>query len=176
MRSRLIVCLLTVAASPLLARAEAPRYRWQPNSQFVYQVEIIADSPIETDTMRGYVIFDVISPSDPLKIKYKGGLSKTSKKKVATSSGRGPFGPFGPGGGNPFNRPVNPFKGLEQTTNEIVVTPTGEVLTVAGSSQLPYLLGNLSLLFFEPLPESDLKTWKLDSGIVITLISALRQS
>lgn len=53
MRLRLIISLVMFVVSSTLVRAEAPRYRWQPNSRFVYQVDITADSPLQTDTMTG---------------------------------------------------------------------------------------------------------------------------
>ena len=139
-----IVYLAIIAASPGVTCAEAPRYRWQPNAQFVYQVLITADTPLETEIMSGHIVYDVVSASEPLKVKYRGGLTKTTRMKpgAATGSRGGPFArdPFGPAGGSPFARRVNPFQGLEQTTNEISLKPSGEILAVTGSSQLPYLL------------------------------------
>jgi hypothetical protein len=170
--SFVIVCLVIIAASPAVTCAEPPRYRWQPNAQFVYQVRITADTPLETEIMSGHIVYDVVSAGEPLRVKYKGGLTKTTKTKPGAATGPrgGPLArdPFGPAGGNPFARRVNPFQGLEQTTNEISLKPSGEILAVTGSSQLPYLLGNLSLLPFEPLPDADQKSWNVEGGILIT--------
>ena len=92
--------------------------------------EIVADLPTEIETLKGRTVFTVKSIESPLKLDYRGGLSKTTKRKASarSSSPRG-FGPFGPGrigpppsAFSPFARRVNPFKGLEQTSNEISLT------------------------------------------------------
>jgi hypothetical protein len=140
----MMVCFGIIAASPAITCAEPPRYHGQPYSQFVYQVRITADTPLETEILSGHIVYDVVSAGEPLRVKYKGGLAKTTKTKPGTATGPrgGPLArdPFGPAGGNPFARRVNPFQGLEQTTNEISLKPSGKILAMTGSSQLPYLL------------------------------------
>ncbi len=155
--------------------AEAPRYQWKDGQEFVYQVEIVADLPAEVETMTGHAVYTVKSAADPLKISYRGGLGKVTKRKPGAGSSRpSAFGPFGPRGFappppfSPFARRSNPFQGLEQTTNEVSLTARGVILALKGTSHLPYLLGNLSLLPFETLPESDQQAWSVESGVLIT--------
>jgi hypothetical protein len=170
MMLRLTVFFLAILPVVSVSRAEAPRYRWQPNQQFAYDVQVTADLPDKVETLSGRIVYRVRSTGEPLKISYQGGLAKSAKNKPSASSRPGPFGPpgfFAPPPPGPFDRPVNPFQGLTQTSNEITLTSQGEVQAMEGSSQLPYLLGNLSLLVFEPLPESDQPSWKVESGVTI---------
>ncbi|MDA1055261.1 MAG: SHD1 domain-containing protein [Planctomycetota bacterium] len=181
MGTRIGLCLLAACLVATTAQAEPLRYRWAADGQFVYDIEITADLPDAVETLTGKIVFQVKSTDSPAKISYRGGLTKATKKKPSASS-NGPRGPFDdvfgrpPAFGSPFDRPVNPFKGLEQTTNEVVVSSTGSILAMEGSSQLPYLLGNLSLLVFEPLSETEQANWKVESGVTISEKSDRRQS
>jgi len=60
------------------------------------------------------------------------------------------------------------MRGLTQTNNELVVAGNGEVLSMQGDSQLPYVLGNLSLMAFEPLGDGAQKSWRVANGVTIT--------
>ena len=158
--------------------AESLRYRFGPDQQFAYEVEITADMPTQVETLKGVISYKATSTGDPLKVTYQGGLKKSTKTKPGKSSGRSGFGPPGfgrPGGfpfpmgmGGPFGRSSNPFMGLTTTSNDITLTPRGRVLAMKGDSQLPYLLGNLSILIFEPLPDKYEKSWTVDNGVTIT--------
>lgn len=160
MGTRIGLCLLAVCLVASTTLAEPLRYRWAADGQFVYDVEITADLPDAVETLTGKIVYQVKSTDSPSKITYRGDVTKATKKKpsAASNSPRGPFDDFfgrPPAFGSPFDRPVNPFQGLEQTTNQVVVSSTGSILAMEGSSQLPYLLGNLSLLVFEPLSETE---------------------
>jgi len=48
------------------------------------------------------------------------------------------------------------------------MTSRGAVQTLSGESQLPLLLGNLSLLIFEPLPQNAERKWSEQHGISVT--------
>ncbi len=138
-----------------------------------YQVNIVADLPDEVETLSGAITFKVKSPTTPARLTFSGGLTKTTQRKPGSTSnspGLGPFGPGfgGPGRHSPLAQRSNPFKGLERTTNDLVIDSRGNVSSLTGSSQLPYLLGNLSLLVFEPLHEGNEKNWIYDSGVTIS--------
>lgn len=159
-----------------LSAADPLRYRGQPDQVFAYSVTITAEMPETIETLTGQISYRIKSPGDPMQVTYSGGLVKSEKNKPNRQpQGGPPFGPpFGPrfGGppvpiGGPFGRSANPFKGLENTTNEIGLSARGQITTLQGSSQLPYLLGNLSLLIFEPLPEQDQTTWTVQGGVSI---------
>ncbi len=160
----LVLCGLSIHQS---AHAAGPlRYRPQLEG-FAYEVEIVADLPSEVQTLKGTISYEVESADAPLKLKYQGGLNKSVKPKPNSSpSPRG----FGPPGmrfhGGPFGR-GNSFQGIGRAINQLTLTSRGEVRSMEGSSQLPFLFGNLSILVFEPLPESDKKSWSVKTGVSV---------
>ena len=151
------------------------RYRWQEGRVFAYEVEITADRDGYVDTMKGVVAYTAkAAEGDQLKVTCRGGVKRSRKTKPGQSSGaaRGPFGPrFGP---RSFPRgprglfESTPFKWLGTTTNTITLTSLGMIQSLEGDSQLPYLLGNLSLIVFEPLPQQAQSSWTVGSGVTIT--------
>ncbi len=93
---------------------------------------------------------------------YTGGLATKSKYNDSANSRFGP-----PSFSRRFgiaNRMGIFFSGMK---NRISLTPLGKLRSMDGSSQLPYLLGNLSIMAFEPLSENDQKTWTSKNGISI---------
>ncbi|MBN2291964.1 MAG: hypothetical protein JXM70_06030 [Pirellulales bacterium] len=144
------------------ATAAPLRYAPKANEKFAYKVEITADMPDKIETSNGTISYEVKSIGNALKFDYSGGLHRTTKAKESAHIG--------------FAVPVFPpdfgfgsiHRGLGHTTNRISLTPRGEVNSLEGTSQLPYLLGNLSLLIFEPLAEKDQKTWTSDKGISVS--------
>lgn len=152
------------------AGAEELAYQWKPGQKFSYEVGVTIDSDSETSNYKGVIHYTVgnVSPGQAT-VTYKGGLKETKKYKAIR---RGGFGPFGPGGfrppsiPSPFSQPT--FRGKTQTTNKITITPRGQTLAMEGDSQLPYLIGNVSLLPFEPLPDGDVTRWTDDGGVSIT--------
>lgn len=156
------------------------RYAGKPDQTVGYRIEIIADRDDVTETLAGVVTYKFQSATESsLCLTYSGGLSKKSKAKSSGSNSR--FGglPFGPDmfpsrAFGPFSR--TPFKGLVTTTkNELTLLPTGEIHSLEGDSQLPYLLGNASLLVFEPLPEQPKESWSVNLGVSITEEGGRRQ-
>lgn len=167
-RKFFVISLLLVLSVSSARSAEPLRYKLTKNQRFSYQVDVIADLPDKVETLSGIISFTATSTTDPLGVAYRGGLKKSTKKKPGASSGGGGFDPFGGLPVDPFARPRNPFKGLETTTNKVSLTSAGKILAIEGSSQLPYLLGNLSLMAFEPLAGSEKGSWKVDSGVTIS--------
>ncbi|MCA9146251.1 MAG: hypothetical protein KDB05_25860 [Planctomycetales bacterium] len=172
-RATFLVLITAAFVPPTVARAQPSdlRYQWEKGKQFAYELAITADTPTTVTTYKGIIRYTVDASDDKQsRLTYRGGTHETSKSKASSQPrGFGPFGPFGPGRPsfpNPFSRPT--FAGKIQTTNRITLSARGGVLAMEGDSQLPYLLGNVSLLPFEVLPESGEQTWKVDSGISIT--------
>lgn len=158
--------------------AQSMRYRIEPKQVIPYTVTITGETPTSTETLAGIIAFTGSkADSETLTIEYSGGLTKTVKSKASNRGPRG-FGPggFGPGGfgrpggppipRSPFDRPD--FGGLTQSTSEMVLTTTGSIKSMRGDSQLPFLLGNLSLMPFELLPSEDVSEWSDGNGLSIT--------
>ena len=168
-----LACAGTFATLP--AKGASPdklSYGGQKDQAVGYQIEITADRQNEIDTLKGVVWYEYQSVSkEAIRLTYKGGLTRSSKAKPSSE-----YSPFGlPRFGSPFgrSRPYDPFsnmrfQGLTTTTNEICLSSMGEVESMEGDSQLPYLLGNASLLVFEPFPERSKQSWSVSTGISIT--------
>lgn len=170
--SSLAILLSVAGSAQTRARAAEPlRYRWQPGGPFAYEIEVTADTPDSLETYRGRLVYTLAgSEGGVLKLTCSGGLTKSEKPKSGASSSPWDFGPFGPRGiGVPFGlRAPNPYPGLGQTTSTLTITPQGQVRTLEGNSQLPWLLGNLSLLILESFPEGDEPSWEEKGGVLIT--------
>ncbi len=170
-----VVAFLVVSAG-MSARAESPgklRYLAAEERTVAYRIEITADRDDCVETLEGVVTYQIKPGQHELiQVDYSGGLSKSTKAKPSQSSSRfgmPRFGPrmFGPSRAlSPFSRPA--FRGLTKTKSQLTLTPLGEIQSMEGDSQLPYLLGNASLLIFEALPEAEKESWSVTSGISIT--------
>jgi hypothetical protein len=141
------------------------RYQPRADAMFLYKVKIVAELPDRVETSEDTISYKVKSTGEIVKLVYSGGLSKSTKHKDESSSARRYSGPL------PFYRGSSTYGRLPGNTrhkeNRISLTPRGGVQTLEGSSQLPYLLGNLSTFIFEPLPEKDQKSWTLEASVSI---------
>lgn len=157
--------------------ADAPEMRYSaPKSKVFYQVKITVDTPTEVATYAGQTSYQARqSKSKNVSLKFQGGLKKSAKAKGrSTGFGRrrGPGGPRRPGGGGP-PRPGFPFgssqgtTALQQTTSNIELTTTGDILSLTGQSQIPVPLGHLSLLVFDALPDEAKDSWSTENGVVL---------
>ncbi|MDG2220352.1 MAG: SHD1 domain-containing protein [Rubripirellula sp.] len=181
----LCTLVLVLGLTPTEAFGQQLAYQWDDGQKFSYTVEIVVDTDSEAITYRGMTNYTVESSNETQSVlSYRGGLSESKRtKQRSTRRGSRGFPGFGgpPGFGGlpsfggprgfggppgPFSRPN--FAGKTMTSNRITLSTRGEVLALEGDSQLPYLLGNVSLLPFEPLPKPGKRTWKYDSGISIT--------
>ena len=165
-----------VVSVGVCAGADEPgklRYLAAEERTVAYRIEITADRDDCVETLEGIVTYQ-IKPGrhELIQADYSGGLSKSTKSKPSESPSRfgvSRFGPrmFGPSRAlSPFSRPT--FRGLTKTKNQVTLTSLGEIQSLEGDSQLPYLLGNASLLVFEALPEAEKESWSVTSGISIT--------
>lgn len=158
-----------------LSAQQPLRYSIGAQQVVPYTVKIEAETPVAVETLSGIMAYTGKQKENgTLTIQFSGGLSKTSKSKSNSgrSGGFGPggFGPGGrPGGGiprSPFDQPD--YRGLTQSTSDLVLTDTGSVKSMRGDSQLPFLLGNLSLMPFDALPTDNREQWEEGTGLTIT--------
>lgn len=119
------------------------RYLWQPQQKFSYKITITVEEDDKTTKFQGMTHYEVLAANaEQMKVTYRGGLHEQVSPKSGNRLG-GPFGPrgFGPGFGamgprgfggppSPFSRPT--FAGKVQTTNQLVITPLGRVITMEG--------------------------------------------
>lgn len=148
------------------------RYDWKSGSTVAYEVSITADRPDAEDKLSGVITFTVKSAGDEqLEITYTGSLGRKETPKPGSQSSSGPRRPGPPsrstGGPRGFLGSTT-MTGLTWQTNELRLTKTGDFLSLKGSSHLPYLLGNLSLLPFENLSAEPKNAWEHGSGATIS--------
>ncbi|CAN0449891.1 unnamed protein product, partial [Hapterophycus canaliculatus] len=98
------------------------------------------------------------SSESQVRLRFSGGLKETRKSNESLRSIRMPTlprmrPPFGPRFGSAS-------RGTTNTTNSLTLSASGETLALKGESQLPYLLGNLSLLPFERLSADGSERWQ----------------
>lgn len=175
-RCAVALCLAYVLTfMPKSVSADELLYLWKPQQKFSYNITVTVEENDKTTTFQGMTHYEVTSANaEQMKLNYRGGLPEQVKMKQSNRAsgpfgprGMGPFGPRGFGGPpSPFSRPS--FTGKVQTNNQIIITPKGRVLSMEGDSQLPFLLGNVSLLPFETLPKGEQKQWVVDSGVSIS--------
>ncbi len=147
--------------------AEPMRYQWTDGQKFSYEVAIEVESPGATTTYKGLIHYSVTKGgADQSTVTYRGGLKESKSYKGSSRGGFPGRFPGPPSFSSPFSRPT--FAGKTQTTNKITIGSRGGVLAMTGDSQLPYLLGNLSLIPFESLPAGQENRWDSDTGVSIT--------
>ncbi|MEZ6122597.1 MAG: SHD1 domain-containing protein [Planctomycetaceae bacterium] len=146
------------------------KYALADGASVHYRVTIVVDTPGEKNTMSGVISYTGKGDADgQLKLEYSGGLQSRTQSK---SSGppRGFRGPGRPGGPPPglFNRNAIRFDGLTNTTSLVTIRPNGEVVSMQRDSQIPYMLGNLSILPLEALADDAQASWRSGQGITVT--------
>lgn len=162
-----VVWLMIIACLP--AEAAELHYQIQPQQIVPYQVDITVKTPTTVETMSGLIAFTGKAVNDKsCTVVFVGNLSQQTKY----TDNRGQRSRFGIRRGMPplpgFMGQGVSFGGLFRTTNTLVIGHQGDIQSLTGQSQLPWLLGNLSLLPFEALPPDERQEWEVDSGISVT--------
>lgn len=151
-KAALLSLFFTASALPAADEAPQLRYGWKTGQTHVYNVTIEADYGDYFEILSGTPLYQVTAADqDSIKLTTRGGLAekqqlKPEKKGILL---RGPRTPF------------SPFTGVGSTRGmELVINDRGEMISAKGSTQLPFLLGDLSLLMLDRLPKDAAKTWK----------------
>ncbi|MCM2370966.1 SHD1 domain-containing protein [Aporhodopirellula aestuarii] len=172
MRQRPIAFVLFFCLSLIFSNASAQPLEYQLSKDQVvaYRVTVTATLPSSVETLKGLIAFTGKGTDNANQIvEYRGGLTKSTKSTVArTMPMRGGFRGR-PGGGpprGPFDQPN--FRGLTQSTSTLVISSKGDIVSMRGDSQLPYLLGNLALMPFEQLPAEGESEWGDGTSLTIT--------
>ena len=168
----LIALLLGFAGAASPSHAQSLRYAPEKGQSFTYDFEIEVNGPSVVTKFNGSTSYLVDMVDDnQLKLTYHGGLLESVKRKQSSSDF--PSFPAVPKPRFPIGGPfeTTQFKGTIQTTHPITISRQGKVLKMEGDSQLPFLLGNLSLLPFEPLPTEGEQSWTEDLGTIVNSTS-----
>ena len=169
----------TEASKKAGAHGGGLRYGWKAGQNYAYSVKIEVDLGEKSLEFTGSPSYTVVSAEpDKTVLNFRGTLMEHERSKS------GPMPPMrGPGRMGPQRRGMGPVgprmhafspmtgvgaMGMARTT-ELTVDSQGNVARQEGTSQLPFLLGNLSHLMIERLPQTDERTWTVahGSGVVI---------
>src|SRR5262249_39636149 len=144
-------------------KTSALRYRWKAGQTYAYSVTVEIDQGEYLDVLSGTPTYTVVkADADGTKPSFRGTLAEKSEAKAGRRI--------------PLRRtrmsPFSPFTGVSSgaaagRASELTINDRGEVTATQGSSQLPYLLGNLSQLMLEPLPKGNERTWNVSQDIAI---------
>jgi hypothetical protein len=165
------------------------RYAWKAGQNYVYKVKIEVDLGDESLEMTGNPSYQAVSAdTNRAVLRFRGTLMENRRPKAGAGGMAGAFGPrvprgpgrMGPRGIGPAG-PIRPRMGPSfspltgvglhgpMSWSELTVDPQGYITRQQGTSQLPFLLGNLSYLMIEPLAVDSQPTWTVenDAGIII---------
>ena len=134
-------------------------YRLLPDQKAVYAIDIEADLPDSKATLAGNLFVTVKSVDDAagqqVTLVTSADLSPRSQPKPNSGSRGGPHAslaaPFG-------NQQYN-------AQRQIVIDDKGKVIKNDGQAQLPFLLGNIWAVAFEPLPAERKNSWDVESPV-----------
>jgi beta-lactamase regulating signal transducer with metallopeptidase domain len=143
------------------------RYRWEANKTYAYTIQIEADEGESIETLTGTPAYTVRSTgTDGTAVVFNGRLMSMQK--------------FKPRQGIPFGRPprirspFSPFSGVGVPTfptaeHVLHLDDNGNLQSMSGDSQLPFVLGNLSQLVLVPLPNDAQVKWEESEKTSVTL-------
>ena len=143
------------------------QYDLMKDQKASYEYDIQIDTSSNLITYTGIVNYDVTMVNDQfVRLRFQGGLIEQTKPNTNREQDFGRSFPRISTIPSIFTR--NSFSGKAHSKNVMSLTRSGQVLTLDGTSQLPFLLGNLSLIPFEQLPKEEEPSWTSDSGVSIT--------
>ncbi len=166
------IALMLVLASTT-ARAEKLQYGLKKGESLVYRVRIEAQRDSHTEIYAGTPSLRVTkSDLDGVAYTFSGTLSQSQKSKPGVRN----FPRFPRGPRSPFGSPLTGVGiGSPLSSETVEINTRGRVVTRRGNSQLPFLLGNLSELMIELLPEDDKQdAWSLQETTSIGMSSSSR--
>ncbi len=151
------------AAKPAGASAAALKklhYGWKKDQTYVYRVRIIGERGNDTENRTGDVTYKVKSTQlDEIQ------LAMTSNMRYAASATPGRYVLL-PGRHIGF---ISNADGAREAT--VRIDPYGRLLESKGEAPLPYLLGDLSELVVERLPQIEQSTWTIEGDPGVAVVS-----
>ena len=152
------LALIAFCNQNLLAATPQPSplaYRLLPDQGAVYAINIEADLPDSKATLSGNLFLTVKSVD-----------SDTGQITLTTSANLSPHVQPKPTSGGPRVPMPAPFGNQQYNAQrQIVIDDKGKVIKNEGEAQLPFLLGNIWSIAFEPLPAERKNSWDVDAPI-----------
>jgi hypothetical protein len=160
----LAVALLVVMG--LDARAQDLAYKFEQGQSLVYETRIEVDHGQYLEVFAGHPKFVVKSATeDQFTLEFVGGLEPSAQSKA------NPAAPF-----RGLYRPMRGFGGLASSDakpSEITLNARGRDYSAKGSSNLPYLLGDLSEWMLPPLPKKQEQEWNKSRELKLVISDRL---
>jgi hypothetical protein len=162
------LCLLSAGAARSADDTAEVRYKWKEGETYIYSTHIEVDTNDVTETLDGTSYYFVKSAKDGFVLVHRGHLHA----KRESSDGR-----HLPPDHTNLNR-YSPFKGVGVASignkTEIHIDAFGKAEKVRGSSQLPFMLGNLAMMVVSPLPSDGSDTLEDSREVNIKLYTPSR--
>jgi hypothetical protein len=143
---------------PAKTAAGAPlRYAFQEGQRYVYEIEITLDLGDDTRTINGHSTYTVKrADEDEIVLEHDGRLISHGK----THAGRSRIDPR-------HRQALTSFPSSFGGSGELTVSTTGKVVKNTSKEQLPYLLGPIAMLIFEPLSADNLTEWEVSNNVAV---------
>lgn len=168
MRNRCVggLALAVLVVMGLDARAQDLVYKFQQGQALVYETRIEVDHGQYVEVFAGHPKFVVKTVADDqFSLEFRGGLEPSAQPKA------NPAAPF-----RGLYRPMRGFGGLasgDAKPSEITLNARGRDYSAKGSSNLPYLLGELSEWMLPPLPKKQEKEWNKSRELKLVISDRL---
>jgi HEAT repeat protein len=145
------------------------KYRWEADRKYAYKFHIEIDDGDWVETLSGTPIYTVKhADKDSATLGFSGRLVPHRRVKSGFPDPRSAL----------RFQFFSPFSGLSgagtHQQHELTVGPWGEVKNIRGESQLPFLLGNLSLLIIQPLSRQPQDSWEVKEPVTIEITQSSR--
>lgn len=161
-----IAVWLVQSAAGMESQAEELSYKFQPGQTLVYETRIEVDHGNYLEVFAGHPRLVVKSATaEQFLVEFRGGLEASARMKG------NPETPF-----RGLYRPPMGLTGLlssESKPSEISLNARGRDFATKGSSQLPYLLGDLSELILVPLPKKQEREWNKSRDLKLIISDRL---
>ncbi len=169
-----LFAMACVQPSADVALAQVLEYDLKQDQRASYEYDIKVEMSNHTLSYTGVVSYTVSHVTDEfVRLEFQGGLNEQIKAKSAARVGSSnPSKLFSTPPGIPGVFGRYRFAGKYPSKNTLGLTRAGQVLTLDGTSQLPFLMGNLSLMPFEALPKGEQQSWDGNAGVSISDDSA----
>ena len=158
----------TPAKTPKAVAGPPLSYNFKEGERYVYEVEIEVDFGDSTRTISGLSTYKVKrADDDELVLEHDGRLTTRNQPR---NSGRSRFDPR-------HRAALSTFPTSFGGSGELTVNRTGTVvMNSEKGNQLPFLLGPLSTLIFEPLSADNEPKWETSNNLAVASKSSPRSS
>ena len=150
--------LAILSSTPSVVRAaddDVPtlRYNWRQGKTYAYSVRIDVINGNVQETVKGTSGYEVLSADDGgFKLRHFGELTIDTEETTGPANNR---------------KTTRTTRQERPTVTQFMLDTDGAIVRAKGDPQLPFMLGNLSTLIIDPLPQAGTSKWEQESDCVI---------